>query len=333
MRVFLGSSREAVDRGTTGEIAVWIERLDHEPVPWDKPGLFLPGIYLFSRLVEISKEVDAALFLFAEDDQVWYRGDFTKQPRDNVLIEYGLFAGALGMNRAILCREGTARTPSDLAGITYIDVTDNRRSEAQLQLRAWLKSLEVQKNIVGPDKAESVGPLRNRRFSDDTVNNVIRKLEKRHRAQGSDLLPPRELLESLNVLFNRKTFRHESLLQCTLQNWTARLHAAYQTLEVLRAYQDTVLDIGSRDQSRLYQQLLKVVDRYCMIMATYLFEEPVDESKVKKYIGTPEFNSHLSKERKFREARGVLQEMDPSWDESRQEAVKVMDELMLTLNA
>src|SRR6266516_4329714 len=104
MRIFLGSSQEAVTRGTMGEIAVWIERFSHEPVPWNKPGLFLAGTYVFSRLLEISKEIDGALFVFAEDDRVWYRGDLTTQPRDNVLIEYGLFAGALGINRVVLCR-------------------------------------------------------------------------------------------------------------------------------------------------------------------------------------------------------------------------------------
>jgi len=330
MRIFLGSSQEAVTRGTMGEIAVWIERFSHEPVPWNKPGLFLAGTYVFSRLLEISKEIDGALFVFAEDDRVWYRGDLTTQPRDNVLIEYGLFAGALGINRVVLCREGRPRTPSDLTGIISIDVTSNKRSQAELEMRAWLNSLEGQTGIVRL-KSESLGPLHNRRFLDDTMNRVVGDLRRKHQALGSDLLRPRELLESLDVLFDRKTFRRESLLHCTLQNWTARLHAAYQTLEILGAYRRNLQDLGSPEQYRLYRRLLEAVDHYCMTMATYLFEQAIDESEAKKYVGTPEFSSRLPNERKFREEGGVLQDMDSSWDDSRKEACNVMDTLVAPL--
>jgi hypothetical protein len=327
MRVFLGSSQEAVTRGTMGDIAVWIERFGHEPVPWNKPGLFLAGSYVFPRLLEISKEIEAALFIFAEDDQVWYRGDFTTQPRDNVLIEYGLFAGALGMNRAVLCREGKPRTPSDLTGIISIDVTNNKRSQAEVAMRAWLKSLEGQKDIARSG-LERVGPLGNRRFFDAAINGVVSDLQRKHQVLGSDLLRPRELLESLDVLFDRKTFRQESLLSCTLQNWPDRLHIAYQTLEILRAYQRNIQYFGSPEQYKLYRRLLEAVDRYCMTMATYLFEQVIDENEVKKYVGTPEFSSRLPKKREFTEEGGVLQDMDSSWDDSRKEACNVMDTLL-----
>ncbi len=185
-------------------------------------------------------------------------------------------------------------------------------------------------SLLPPKKStsEGVGPLRNKRFSDDTINRVLSELERKHRFHGSPLLPPRELYESLDVLFDRKTFRRESLLNCTLQNWTARLHAAYQTLEILKVYQGTVRDLGSPEEYRLYRQLLTAVDHYCMIMATYLFEKAVDESEVKNHIGKPEFSSHLPKERKFREEGGMLQDMNPSWDESRKEACKLMDTLI-----
>ena len=85
MRVFLASSRESL--GHLREISSWIEGEGHEPLPWDSPSSFLPG----EKLIEISKKVEAAAFIFAEDDKVWYRMDALLQPRDNVLIEFGIF--------------------------------------------------------------------------------------------------------------------------------------------------------------------------------------------------------------------------------------------------
>jgi hypothetical protein len=186
----------------------------------------------------------------------------------------------------------------------------------------WLNSLNRE--------SLSVGPLRNRRFFDETINRIVSDLERKHRASGSDLLRPREPLEALGILFDRETFRHESLLHCTYQNWTDRLHVAYQTLEILQAYQINMQARGTPKQKSLYPQLIDAVYHYCMTMARVLFETPVDEGEVKKYIGKPEFSSHLPKERKFREAGGMLQDMDPSWDKPRQKANKVMNTLSAT---
>jgi predicted nucleotide-binding protein len=104
VKVFIGSSSESVDH--MSEIAMWLEEEKVEPVPWNLPTLFLPGDNTFLNLIEISRSVDGAIFIFAEDDLVWYRADTVAQPRDNVLLEYGLFVGALGPKRAIICRRG-----------------------------------------------------------------------------------------------------------------------------------------------------------------------------------------------------------------------------------
>lgn len=142
---------------------------------------------------------------------------------------------------------------------------------------------------------------------------------------------PRDLIESLDVLFDRKTFRHESLLECTLQNWQDRLHAAYQTLVVLQCYQSNIRDYGSSEQYKLYKQLLNAVDNYCMIMATHLFKGEFPESEVKKYIGTPEFANHLPTKLSFIMQGLALHDMNPLWDEPRKEACKVMDALRSTI--
>lgn len=143
MKVFLASSTETLE--DLHEIATWLEELGHEPVSWDSQALFLPGENTFSTLIKIGKKVDAVVFIFSEDDTVWYRADTLPQPRDNVLIEYGLFAGLLGQRRAIICRKGTPKSAADLHGIIVVDISPGKKQGARLKIRAWMQNLEVWK--------------------------------------------------------------------------------------------------------------------------------------------------------------------------------------------
>lgn len=143
MKVFLASSNESLE--DLQEIASWLEELGHEPIAWDMPSLFLPGDNTFLKLIEISKKVDAAVFVFSEDDSVWYRTDTLPQPRDNVLIEYGLFAGALGQRRAIICRKGQPKSATDLNGIIVVDISQGKKQRARLRFNAWMQNLAIQK--------------------------------------------------------------------------------------------------------------------------------------------------------------------------------------------
>jgi hypothetical protein len=138
MKVFIGSSSEAKDE--MREVARWIEDQGHQALLWDEPGVFMPGEYLFTKLRVISQKlVDAAVLIFSEDDKVWFRDDMTTQPRDNILLEYGLFAGQLGEQRAIVCKKGNPKQPVDLRGIQYVDL--DKRREAELQIRKWISTL------------------------------------------------------------------------------------------------------------------------------------------------------------------------------------------------
>jgi hypothetical protein len=135
MKIFIGSSRERSN--LVASIEVWIEQQGHEPVPWYQPGLFGIGEHTFKTLIQISRTVQAAVFVFSPDDQIWYRGESLKQPRDNVLIEYGLFAGALGPEKTAICRDGDPRHAVDLAGLAYIDLSEHSRARGKLELSIW----------------------------------------------------------------------------------------------------------------------------------------------------------------------------------------------------
>ena len=120
-RIFLGSSGkqekllQALTRGL-GDIA----RVE----PWTT--VFNPGISTLERLVELTREVDFAAFVFAQDDWTTSSppalrpGAGQASPRDNVVFEAGLFGGVLGMRRTFILHASGAKLPTDLLGLTCV---------------------------------------------------------------------------------------------------------------------------------------------------------------------------------------------------------------------
>jgi len=136
MRVFIGSSTDSL--ALVQMIGAWIERAGHQPVPWNGPDLFIAGDFVLERLVKISRTIDAAILVFAESDRVGGPGERTTQPRDNVLIEYGLFIGALGKENTIVCVDGNPKLPTDLGGVVTVDISAPAREQAENKVRNWL---------------------------------------------------------------------------------------------------------------------------------------------------------------------------------------------------
>src|SRR5918912_1323270 len=116
-RIFIGSSGEqakllqSITRGL--EDVADVE-------PWTTT--FNPGRSTLDRLVQLSREVDFAAFVFAQDD--WTATDASRSgqasPRDNVVFEAGLFGGALGIRRTFILHANGAKLPTDLLGLTSI---------------------------------------------------------------------------------------------------------------------------------------------------------------------------------------------------------------------
>jgi predicted nucleotide-binding protein/O-acetyl-ADP-ribose deacetylase (regulator of RNase III) len=139
-QIFLGSSTESKPMMYT--IAGWLREWNLDPLPWDSPGLFGPGDYILSKLLEISEKVDGALMIFGEEDKRWYHSDAQPRPRDNVLIEYGIFASHLGPRRTVVCRKGNPKTASDLGGLIFIQFGNKKQDDdAKVRLQYWARDL------------------------------------------------------------------------------------------------------------------------------------------------------------------------------------------------
>src|SRR5262245_31622536 len=119
-RIFLGSSTkqakllDVLTRGLN-DIA--------QVEPWTTS--FNPGTSTLDRLLELTREVDFAAFLFGQDD--WTAAGASAvpapetgqaSPRDNVVFEAGLFGGVLGMHRTFILHAHGAKLPTDLLGLT-----------------------------------------------------------------------------------------------------------------------------------------------------------------------------------------------------------------------
>ena len=119
-RIFLGSSAQqekllqALTRGVQdiADVDAWMT-------------VFNPGVSTLERLVELTREVDFAAFVFAQDD--WTAKGASPDlasgeasPRDNVVFEAGLFGGALGIRRTFILHANGAKLPTDLVGLTSI---------------------------------------------------------------------------------------------------------------------------------------------------------------------------------------------------------------------
>ena len=121
-RIFLGSSGkqakllQALTRGL-GDIG--------QVEPWTTS--FNPGVSTLERLIELTREVDFAVFIFAADDWTLSGSPVAAaseagqmSPRDNVVFEAGLFGGVLGMRRTFILHAHGAKLPTDLLGLTAV---------------------------------------------------------------------------------------------------------------------------------------------------------------------------------------------------------------------
>src|SRR6185295_8859942 len=145
-RIFLGSSGkqskllQALARGL--EDIAYVE-------PWT--AVFNPGTTTLGRLLELTREVDFAAFVFAHDDwtnvgasdpNASERGQAA--PRDNVVFEAGLFGGVLGMRRTFILHARGSKLPSDLLGLTCVRYEATTAAEKRVMCDKLRKAIEAE---------------------------------------------------------------------------------------------------------------------------------------------------------------------------------------------
>jgi len=143
-RIFLGSSgkQQKLLQGLTRGL----EDVAHVE-PWTTS--FNPGTTTLERLLELAREVDFAVFVFARDD--WTTdsppasdpaASGQASPRDNVVFEAGLFGAALGMRRTFILHASGTKLPSDLLGLTCVRYDATTAADMRVVNQKLRKAIE-----------------------------------------------------------------------------------------------------------------------------------------------------------------------------------------------
>ncbi len=128
-QVFIASSTEA--KKIRNAIVAELQSENVHAHPWDT--VIKPSEFLIDGLDRVSNICDAAILVFAPDDNIESRGDKYKITRDNVIFEAGYFMAKFGANRTffIMPNDNSIKPISDLEGINvghYDPFNENRRS-------------------------------------------------------------------------------------------------------------------------------------------------------------------------------------------------------------
>lgn len=156
-RLFLGSSSEGRDvaRALQAELSDEVVEVDR----WDQ-SVFEPGGYTLDSLIAAADQVDFAVLVASPDDTSVVRGEPQATARDNVVLEFGLFAGKLGRARTYLLAMGGVRVPTDVLGVTRLPYTE--RQDGNLRAGVSAAALQVEERVQSlgrlPRGAAAPGP-------------------------------------------------------------------------------------------------------------------------------------------------------------------------------
>mgnify|MGYP000510089633 CR=1 FL=1 len=123
MRIFIGSSKAR--KVIAARIADALAAQQFQVLRWWDPAVFKGGDVTIDRLIEMSNICDGAVFVFGADDDIVIKRKKKPKvelvaPRDNVILEYGMFAGKRGRKKTLFVTQKDVKVPTDLKGVTYI---------------------------------------------------------------------------------------------------------------------------------------------------------------------------------------------------------------------
>lgn len=95
---------------------------DYDCYIWND-GIFQFNEGFLETLLKSASLFDFSFMVFTADDISKIRNQEYNTARDNVLFEYGLFLGRVGIDRAYIIKEDTVKIPSDILGITLLSYT------------------------------------------------------------------------------------------------------------------------------------------------------------------------------------------------------------------
>lgn len=99
-------------------------------------GVFEPGGYTLDSLIIEAHRSDFAVLVATPDDVRESRGRSGPVPRDNVVLEFGLFAGVLGRERTFILATRGVDLPTDILGLTRLTYHDQENPRSAVSVAA-----------------------------------------------------------------------------------------------------------------------------------------------------------------------------------------------------
>lgn len=144
-RIFIGSSSEGL---YAAEYVKNYFSTDYDCVVWND-NVFKYNKSFLETLLNSASLFDFGFLIFTKDDMALVRDDAFETARDNVLFEYGLFLGRLGVERAFILAEEDVKIPSDFLGITLAKITTKTEAgEKVIASDEVKKELEKLKKLI-----------------------------------------------------------------------------------------------------------------------------------------------------------------------------------------
>jgi predicted nucleotide-binding protein len=148
-RVFIGSSEESLEIANAVQLG-----LARDPcivTVWTN-GVFGPSEFPIEALERVALESDFAIVVLGPDDRVISRDREILAPRDNVILELGLFIGVAGRNRVfLLTPEGLdVKIPSDLLAIIPVRYSANQDMGLDVRLELACSKIRAAIAEIGP---------------------------------------------------------------------------------------------------------------------------------------------------------------------------------------
>lgn len=179
-RLFIGSSSEGLN--VARHLQKELEQNNIcEVERWDQ-GVFDASEYALDSLLEVAQRVDFAVLVASPDDMTTSRGTTESSVRDNIVLEFGLFAGALGRQRTFLLATGLVRLPTDVLGITRLPYRE--RADGNLLAAVNGAALEIEKQVKRRGPRLLANPSENRSSVRAILDREISQLCINARAQG-----------------------------------------------------------------------------------------------------------------------------------------------------
>lgn len=159
LRIFIGSSFEL--KQCAQIIQAILQELDSsiEVWGWWRDDVFKPGDTHIESLFEAISRTNAAILIFAEDDRVEKRGVNSWATRDNILLEFGMFAAVHGRKSVMLAKLGNPVIPTDLSGINFVPIEKCENSSSfkeknREEIRKWAEGVKkTQAKTTSPETA------------------------------------------------------------------------------------------------------------------------------------------------------------------------------------